>query len=379
MLGTVRKTFKYKLQPTPEQERALETVLWHCRTLYNAALEQRITAYRRGGVSLSRFQQEAELKGLRAELPDYAAVHSHVLQDVLARVDKTYQAFFRRARAGERAGFPRFQGRNRYHSFTYKEFGNGVRLDNGALVLSKIGRLAVRWSRPLDGIPKTVTLRRAVDGWYVAISCAEVPIHALPPTGEETGIDLGIESFATLADGCQIPNPRVFRVAEMNLKRAQRRVSRRKRGSARRKKAVVLLAKAHLKIKRARADFHHKTALALVRRYDTLYHEDLRPANMVRNHALAKSISDVGWGQFLSILSFKAACAGRGVVAVNPTYTSQTCSGCGLVVSKGLSVRWHLCTACGTSLHRDHNAAVNILRLGQSRQALTQRAAAYVV
>ena len=130
----------------------------------------------------------------------------------------------------------------------------------------------------------------------------------------------------------------------------------------------MLLAKAHQKVARQRADFHHKTALALVRENDAIYHEDLQTANMVKNHHLAKSISDAGWGQFLSILSFKAACAGRSVVAVPPAYTSQTCSGCGVLISKGLSVRWHACPDCGTNLHRDHNAAKNIERLGQSRR-----------
>jgi putative transposase len=175
-----------------------------------------------------------------------------------------------------------------------------------------------------------------------------------------------LESFATLADGTMIHNPRCYRKAERRLKTAQRRVARRKKGSQRRRKAVKLLAKAHQTVKRQRQDFHHKTALALVRQYHVIYHEDVQVRNMVKNHHLAKSIADAGWGAFLAILSFKAANAGRSVVAVNPAYTSQACSGCGVVVYKGLSVRWHICPDCGESLHRDHNAAKNIERLGQS-------------
>ena len=235
-------------------------------------------------------------------------------------------------------------------------------------MLSKIGRIAVRWSRPLAGTPKTVTISREADGWYMCISCADVPMQPLEPTGQETGIDLGLESFATLADGTMIHNPRCYRTAERRLKTAQRRMSRRKKSSNRRRKAVKLLAKAHLKVKRQRQDFQHKAALRLVREYDTIYHENLQVANMLKNHHLAKSIADSGWSTFLSILNHKAACAGRSVVAVNPAYTSQTCSGCGAVVKKGLSVRWHACPDCGTSLHRDHNAAKNIERLGQSRR-----------
>jgi putative transposase len=180
---TLHKTYKEKVRPTPAQERALEEVLWRCRDLYNTALEQRITVYQRRHISVSRYEQEAELKAIRAEFPEYAAIHSHVLQDVLARLDKTYQALFRRIQRGEKAGFPRFKGRSRYHSFTYKEDGNGATLDNGFLVLSKIGRISVHWSRPLAGTPKTVTVSREADGWYVAISCADVPVHLLQPTG----------------------------------------------------------------------------------------------------------------------------------------------------------------------------------------------------
>ncbi len=364
----VRKTYKEKLRPTPTQERALDEVLWRCRDLYNAALEQRITAWQRCRVSVSRFSQEVELKDIRAEFPEYAAIHSHILQDVLARLDRTYQAFFRRVQRGEKAGFPRFKGRGRFHSFTFKEYGNGARLDNGCLVLSKIGRISVHWSRPIEGTPKTVTISRDADGWYVAISCADVPVHPLPPTGQETGIDTGLESFATRADGTPIHNPRCYRKAQAYLRRCQRRVTRRTKGSHRRRKAVALLAKAHQHIHNQRHDFHHQEARKLVRQYDVIYYEDLRVANMVRNHSLAKSISDAGWSAFLSILTFKAASAGKRVQAVHPAFTSQRCSGplCSMMVRKGLSVRWHSCPECGTSLHRDHNAARNILRLGQA-------------
>ncbi len=369
---TCHKTYKEKLRPTPAQERELEQVLWRCRTLYNTALEQRITVWHRCHISVSRFEQEAELKDLRAEFSEYAAIHSHVLQDVLARLDRTYRAFFRRVQRGEKAGFPRFKGRygNRYHSFTFKEYGNGATLNNGYLVLSKIGRIRVHWSRPLAGIPKTVTVSKEADGWYVSFSSAEVPTRALEPTGQETGIDLGLESFATLADGTMIHNPRCYRTAERYLAKCQRWVSKRKTGSQRRRKAACWLAKAHQTVRRQRQDFHHKAALSLVRQYDTIYHEDLQVHYMVKNHHLAKSIADAGWSAFLAILSFKAAYAGRKVHAVDPAFTSQACSGCGVLVQKGLSVRWHTCPECGSSLHRDHNAARNIQWRGQRLREL---------
>ncbi len=365
---TVRKTFKYKLKPTPEQERAMALIVRRCRELYNAALHERRDAWQKCGVSLIEASQSAQLPAIKEVRPEYRDIHSQVLQDVLTRLDRAFQRFFARVKNGETPGYPRFQGANRYNSFTYKQFGNGATLDNGFLVLSKIGRVAVRWSRPLEGTPKTVTISQEADGWYACFSCADVPIQPLPPTGQETGVDLGIEAFATLSDGTRIFHPGWYRQAERALKTAQRRMSRRKKGSNRRRKAVILLAKAHQKVARQRRDFHHKTALALVRENDTIYHEDLQVRNMVKNHHLAKSIADAGWSQFVSILTYKAACAGREVIAVNPAFTSQTCSGCGVLVSKGLSVRWHSCPDCGTSLHRDHNAAKNIERLGQSRR-----------
>src|SRR5262249_25501755 len=159
----------------------------------------------------------------------------------------------------------------------------------------------------------------------------------LPPTGHETGIDLGLESFGALADGKMIHNPRCYRKAQAYLRRCARRVARRKKGSNRRRKAVKLLAKAHLKVRRQRNDFQHKEARKMVEQYDTIYYEDLQTANMLKNHHLANSISDAGWSTFLSILAFKAANAGKQAVAVPPAYTSQACSGCGVLVSKGLS------------------------------------------
>jgi len=233
-------------------------------------------------------------------------------------------------------------------------------------VLSKIGRISVHWSRPIEGTPKTVTISKEADGWYGAIGCADVPVHPLPPTGHETGIDMGLESFATLASGQPIFNPSYYRKAEAYLRRCQRRIARRTKGSNRRRKAVALLGKAHQHIRNQRRDFHHREAAKLVQTYDVIYYEDLRVRTLVQNHALAKSISDAGWSAFLSTLTFKAESAGKRVQAVNPAFTSQACSGCGVIVATGLSVRWHSCPDCGTSLHRDHNAALNILRLGQA-------------
>jgi putative transposase len=376
----LRKTFKYKLKPTSEQKQKLDLVLLRCRTLYNTALDERKTAWERCRVSLTCYQQNAELPELKAAFPEFTEVHSQVLQDVLLRLDRAFQAFFRRIQAGETPGHPRFQGANRYHSFTYPQVGEhgGARLDNGFLVLSKIGRIAVRWSRLLEGMPKTVTISREADGWYACFSCADVAVSPLPRTGCDTGIDVGLKVFLITAQGQIVENPRHYQNSEKALKKAQRRVSRRKQGSKRRRKTASLLRRKQQKVHRQRTDFHHKTALALLHTYDTIYVEELRVANLVRSSHLAKSISDVGWSAFRVILEGKAVYAGRRVVAVPPAFTSQDCSGCGKRVRKSLSVRTHVCPCCGVVLDRDENAALNILRAGQARQALTQRDAAYV-
>jgi putative transposase len=247
----------------------------------------------------------------------------------------------------------------------------GAALDGGMLSLSRIGRIRLRLHRPLQGTLKTVTISREADGWYACISCAEVPSEPLPAMGRETGIDVGLKVFLVTADGEVVDNPRQYRKAEKQLAKAQRRVSRRKKGSKRRHKALNLLARKHQEVKRQRTDFHHKTALSLLRTYDVIYLEDLQVRNLVRNRHLAKSISDAGWAAFRTILEAKAACAGRQVIAVPAQYTSQDCSGCGERVPKSLSVRTHVCPSCGLVLDRDENAAANILRAGQARQART--------
>jgi putative transposase len=208
---TGHKTFRYQLLPTPAQERVLERTLMRCRHVYNAAIGERREAWHMRGVTVTYYQQKAELPGIKEAMPECAEVHSQVLQDVIWRVERAYQAFFRRMREGEQPGYPRFQGRTRYHSFTYLQYGNGAVLDGGVLSLSKIGRVRVRLHRPIEGTPKTVTLCHQAGGWYACFSCAEVPVQSLPRTGRETGIDVGLKAFLVTADGVFVENPRYRR------------------------------------------------------------------------------------------------------------------------------------------------------------------------
>jgi putative transposase len=368
----VHQSFKYRLVLNRAQEAALVETLDRCRELYNAALQERREAYRLNNKTITFAHQSAELPLVKVERPEYRNVFSQTLQDVLHRLDRAYQAFFRRVKAGDKPGFPRFQGRNRYDSFTYPQYGNGATLDYqggkwGTLTLAKLGTLKVRMHRAVQGQIKTVTIRRDGDQWFVCFSCL-VEATPLPETDTATGVDLGLLHFATLADGSTIENPRHLRRALKKLKKAQQQLSRCKRGSHRRARAKRDVARQHRKVRNQRADFCHKAARQLVNTYGTVVFEDLAVRNMVQNHHLALSISDAGWGQFVQCCVVKAESAGRHVLFVNPRYTSQTCSGCGAIRKKELSERWHSCE-CGTELDRDHNAAINISRLGCSQHA----------
>jgi putative transposase len=241
---SVRKTYKYRLRPSAAQERALAFIVRRCRALDTAGLQERRAAWQKCGVSITAASQSAQLPAIKAVRPDYRDLHSQVVQDVLTRLDRAFHAYFRRVHAGETPGYPRLQGPKRYTSCTYTQVGNGATLENGDLVLSKLGRLAVRWSRPIEGIPKTVTISKEADGWYVCCSCAEVPTEPLPLTGQETGIDVGLKVFLSTADGQPVATPRPYRTAERALTKAQRRVARRTQASKRRRKAVQVLASA---------------------------------------------------------------------------------------------------------------------------------------
>lgn len=349
-------------------ERAADRQLWLLRDLYNAALQHRREHWERG-VRVGFYDQCRELTDIRAADSEYAGLDREAAEGVLRRLDRAFDNFFRRCRDGGAPGYPRFKGRNRFDSVTYRRYG--WQLDGRYLTLRGVGRVKLHLSRPIEGRVKTVTLKRdAVGDWWVTFACEDVPVRTLPPTGQAVGVDLGLASFLATSDGETVENPRHLRTAERQLKRAQRRVSRRKRGGSRRRKAVRILARQHRRVADARRDFHFKTALELVRRYDTIAVEDLNVRALSRS-TLAKSVNDAGWGQFLHALATKAESAGREVVAVDCRGTSQECSGCGAHVPKSLSVRTHAC-ACGLSLDRDVNAARNILvragRLGSGGQ-----------
>jgi len=367
----MKKTYKYRLHANCQTVANAEQWLWLCRRLYNAALEQRITAYKQGRHTLSAYDQSNELIDLKAAFPEYRDVGSQVLQGVLERLNLAYKAFFRRVKSNHgKGGFPRFKGRNRYNSFTLKQVG--WKLDGKYLTIRNVGRFKLRLSRAIEGDIKTVTICRAPTGkWYACFSCDNVPERYLAPSDKAVGIDVGLKAFVVDSDGGKVEPPRVLREAEAILRRKQHKLSRRVKGSNRRRKARVLVAKAHEKVKNQRNDFLHKTANYYIANYGLIAIEDLRIQNMVQNRHLSKSISDSAWGQFFVYLDYKAAEAGRIVVKVSPRDTSQNCSSCGVKVPKTLAVRVHACPNCGLVLDRDENAAINIKAAGQAVQELT--------
>ena len=367
----MRRAFKYRLYPNKKQERSLTTMVEIHRHLYNRALAERTEAYEQEQRTVTYHEQSAHLKDERLTNPYLAQTNFSSCQATLKRLQRSFENFFRRCKAGEKPGYPRFKGKYRFDTVIFPSYGDGCKLKDGRLYIQHVGLLKVKWHREMQGKIKTISLKREADGWYVIFAC-EVPDILLPVPDVEpaVGIDLGLKAFLMTNEGEEVKPPKYYRQAQKALRRAQRKVARRKKGSHRRRKAVVLLKKQHQHIANQRGNFHHQTAHALVTRYGLIAHEDLNVAGIAQTR-LAKSTYDVGWGSFLSILHSKAEEAGCTVVAVPPHNTTQRCSACEQIpeVKKTLSDRVHICPFCGYTADREVNAAQNILALGRSVQA----------
>lgn len=361
----MRKTYRFRIYPSDEQEEELTQWLNTCRHLYNKSLAERKDVYEQDKASINYYDQANALKAAKKTDEQLRAVYSQVLQDVLLRLDKSFQNFFRRVKNGEKPGYPRFKSWDRFNSFTFPQ--SGYKIEDGKLVLAKIGAIKLIQHReiPEDAVIKTCAIKRDVDQWYVTF-VVELPNVKVEKKElkNAVGIDLGLNEIATLSTGEKIENPRWLRASERKLAKVQRRLSRKKKGSENRKKQKVVVAKTHRKIRNQRSDFNHKLSHELVDNYDLVVFEDLKIRNMVKNPYLAKSISDAGWNQLVSFTTYKAEWAGGVVEEINPNGTSQNCSGCGMEVTKSLAVRTHQCPHCGLEIDRDWNAAINILNRG---------------
>lgn len=351
------KTYRYRIYPTKRQAIILNNQLAICCELYNAALQERRDAWRYERKSISYFDQTLQLTQIKPLRDDVASVNAKVLEDVLRRVQFAFYAFFRRVKSKEKAGYPRFRSTRRYDSLTYRQNFKTI-LQGSRLRLHGAGMVRVNLHRPLAGTVKMMTIKRETERWF-AIFVVECEPVTLPFNPNVIGIDVGLTSFATFSDGTKIDNPRWFRVAQKKLRRLQRRVARRIKGSNRRRKAVLTLRRFHNHIRDQRRDFHHRVSRSVVNNNGLIAVEDLNVAGLARGF-LSKSVNDAGWSNFLFYLAYKAESAGRVFVKVDPRGTSQTCL-CGASVPKTLSDRIHSCLACGLIADRDHVSAQLIL------------------
>ncbi|KAB2947263.1 MAG: transposase [Candidatus Methanoperedens nitroreducens] len=360
----MRKAYQFRIYPNKNQEVKLNSTLSTCRHLYNDALAQRKRQAELNNLCrsfdvclwgkpewITYRDQQNTLPGNKTNFQK--EVFSQVLQNTLKRVDTSFKNFF------NGFGYPRFQGRGRYNSFTYPQAG--FRIEDGRIKLSKIGAIKIIQHREIEGKIKTCTIKKDIDQWYVMLS-TEIEKPILPvETKQSIGIDVGLSSLLTMSNGSQIEPPEFLRSSEKKMAKEQIRLSRKKKGSHNRKKQGKIVARTHRTIRNQRKDFAHKTSRKLVDTYDKIVFEDLQVKNMMQNHHLAKSISDAGWYQLIQLTNYKAEYAGKIVEQVNARNTSQNCSQCGNPVPKKLSVRMHSCPFCGLVMDRDHNAAINIL------------------
>ncbi len=359
----MKTAYKFRMYPNRLQEAQLDLTLDTCRHLYNTALADRKNAYETEGISRSYEDQAAILTAERRN-GNFTGIYAHCLQDVLRRLDKSFKAFFRRVKAGEKPGYPRFKGRGWYKSFTYPDSGTGYKLEGTKLTLSKIGSIRIFKHREVEGKIKTCTIKKDNLGQWFAILVTEIDDPKPIEPNTTIGVDVGLKSLVTLSTGEAIQYPKYYVQAEQKLAVAQRNLSRKKKGSANRRKAKIRVAKIHQRVKSLRDEFLHQVSRKLVDSADMVVFENLNISGMLKNHHLAKHIQDHSWGKLIQFTQGKAAKAGKVVELVDARYTSQKCSQCGIMVTKTLADRTHLCPNCGLKMDRDLNASLNIRTLG---------------
>jgi putative transposase len=389
----MRRSYVFRLRPTSRQHIAMAACVESHRELYNAALQERRDAWVHSRTRIHYGDQSAQLTGIRGARPDVAVWSFSSQQATLRRLNKAFAGFFRRMKAGQTPGYPRFKGKNRFESVEWPKDGDGARWlpERRRVYLQGIGEIKVDLHREVQGRVKTIQIKREGRRWMLVLSCDDVPANPLSATGRQVGIDVGIARFATTSDDEHVDNPRWGRAASDRLTAAQQRLQRAKRGSKNRECKRETVAARHRKIANQRKDFHHKQARTLVQRYDVLVVENLEIANMLRRakpvpdpddpgaflnnggrakSGLSRSISDAGWGQFISTLRAKAEDAGRTWIEVDPRHTSDRCERCGHAAPENRITQVEFCCrACGHTAQADQQAARNILRAGLALHA----------
>ena len=380
----MKRTFKYRAYPTPTQERWLYAELKHQKKLYNYMLQMRSQMYNYGSVSVSRYDQNNHLSKLR-ENSHYGKHPVDMQQSTIKRLDGAYDHFFSRCKdpKEKKKGHPKFKGTVRSVTWGVKKYklktGERVRQNpiretgkrHNMLKVPKLGEIKIRMHRPFSGDPKEVTLKKTARGWYVFIVC-DVPDTLKCVTKSAVGVDVGTKKFLVTSGGDKVGNRKYFKRSEKKLAELQRQLSRKQKGSRRYWKARNALAKQYDIVACQRLDFIAKTAYKLFHHkgYDAIVVEDLYIKGMIKGAAkdkskkgLSKSISDTAWGLFFDWCKWVAKRDGKHFHAVDPAYTSKTCSNCCQRVKEkmSLSIRTFECKHCGFTIDRDHNAALNIL------------------
>jgi putative transposase len=347
-------SYRYRIEPNKTQAALLSEMLGDFCQLYNAALEHRIRAYEKG-VSIRVNEQITSLPIIRRDLPHIGRWSATAEQQVMRRLDKAFQAFFGRVKRGDKAGFPRFRARDRYHAADFR-VGDGMTIrKNGKIGFVGVpGEIKVRWHREMPSKPKSCILSRNAGKWFIIFHVEIAPTERASP--DTVGIDVGLTSFVAMSNGETVDRPNFTKKNARKLRRLQRAMSRCKRGSKVRRKRKLAVARHQAHIANSRRDFLHKEARKIVNRFGRIAVEDMNIKGLARG-MLAKSVHDASWGQFVSLIRYKAESAGCEVIEVDPRGTSQTCPKCGTVARKTLAIREHRCD-CGCSLDRDVAAAM---------------------